>query len=219
MKTILFFILLTITTLFSCTNDDDNNTNQNSLTVPELLTPNLGATYGEGLQELFFDWSDVANSINYKITIISVFNQNTVFEETVTQSSISVDKSYFLDNETYTWKVTVFNQQNMSKESELRIFTYEFGGLQLISPSNNTVYPNGTTTVTLQCEDVSSVGITGYRFTVYRDGGFLVTQQFVPNPTFTLQNLSNNTIYTWDVTATKSSGGLIPSNTWSFSTQ
>jgi hypothetical protein len=202
----------------SCTDEKDPDTGD-TLEKPTLLLPSNGSLYGANSQFVLFDWSDVEGAYKYSIEIKDVFTSSVIFSSDATDSEIQVSREEFYNLDTYSWTVTAYSSTNETAVSGLQGFTYEFGQLQLQIPSNNAILPTTTSSITLQCENVDYMGLTGYRFTVYRDGGFLVTQQTSVTNTFNLTGLTSGTTYTWDVSAERSAGGGIPSDTWSFSVQ
>jgi len=212
-------ILLTACfTFVSCTDKDDDDSDD-KLGKSTLLQPSLGALYGANNQLLLFDWSDVEGAYKYSIEIKDLFTSGIVYSSDAVASEIQVSREEFYNGDSYSWTVTAYSATNETTVSGLSSFTYEFGELQLQIPSNGATLPAATSSITLQCEDVAYMGLTGYRFTVYRDGGFLVTQQMSIDNTFNLTGLTSGVIYTWDVSAVRSAGGVIPSDTWSFTVQ
>lgn len=215
-KGITVIALLLMTVLIAC-NKEEGNTNKN-LEKPDLISPGIGL-YGDGLSQLEFDWSDVSGAEKYKIRISNQTNNNIVIEEEIINSNFETNKSNFTDNYPYKWEVMAMSDNAENSKYSSRSFTYIFGKVQLVSPLNNSSFQNGISSINLKCEDLSAIGITQYRFDIYRDGGFLVSQNNSLSNEYTFTNPLPNTIYTWTVSATKTTGGQLVSNTFSFQTE
>lgn len=217
MKLRITLIAIIMVTFFIACSKKDDITNE-VLEKPELISPGIGL-YGDGLAQLEFDWTDVVGADKYKIIISNQTNNNVVIEEEVINSNFEINKSNFIDNYPYKWEVMAMSDDGENSKYSSRSFTYIFGDVQLISPLNNSSFQNGISSINLKCEDLSSIGITQYRFDIYRDGGFLVSQSNSLTNEYTLNNPLPNTIYTWSVSATKTTGGQLVSNTFSFQTE